>query len=44
MLYPEFHHIGFKIIFTYFMFITINQNNQKIENLRKIRVSLENKK
>jgi len=44
MLYPEFHHIGFKIISTYFMFITINQNNQKIENLRKIRVALENKK
>lgn len=44
MLYPEFHHIGFKLISTYFMFITINQNNQKIENLRKIRVALENKK
>jgi hypothetical protein len=43
MLYPQFHHIGFKIISTYFMFITIKQNNQKIEDLQKIRVALENK-
>ena len=42
MSYPEFHHIGFKIISTYFMYITINQNNQKIQDLHKIKVALEN--
>jgi len=41
MSYPEFHHIGFKIISTYFMYITINQNNQKIQELHKIKVALE---
>jgi hypothetical protein len=43
MSYPEFHHIGFKIISTYFMYITINQNNQKIQELHKIKVALEKK-
>lgn len=43
MSYPEFHHIGFKIISTWFMYITINQNNQKIQELHKIKVALEKK-
>jgi hypothetical protein len=42
MPHPEFHHIGFKIISTYFMYITINQNNQKMLDLHKIKVALEN--
>jgi len=42
MPYSEFHHIGFKIISTYFMYITINQNNQKMQDLHKIKVALEN--
>ena len=33
MSYPEFHHIGFKIISVYFMCVTISQNNEKL-NLR----------
>ena len=41
MSYPEFHHIGFKIISTYFMYITINQNRQKIQDLQKIKLLLE---
>ncbi len=41
MLYPEFHHIGFKIISTYFMFITIKQNEQKNQELHKIKLALE---
>jgi hypothetical protein len=41
MPYPQFHHIGFKIISTYFMYITIIQNNQKIQDLHKIKVALE---
>jgi hypothetical protein len=43
MLYPQYHHIGFKLISTYFMIIMIKQNNQKIENLHKIKFALENK-
>ena len=42
MLYPQYHHIGFKIISTFFMFVTIQQNDQKIKNLQKIRIALEN--
>jgi hypothetical protein len=30
MTYPEYHHIGFKIVSTFFMYITINQNNEKL--------------
>jgi hypothetical protein len=43
MLYPQYHHIGFKLISTYFMIIIIKQNNQKIEDLHKIKIALENK-
>jgi len=41
MLYPQFHHIGFKIISTCFMIVTIKQNEQKLEDLRKIKLILE---
>ena len=30
MSYPEFHHIGFKLISVYFMYVTIQQNNEKL--------------
>ena len=30
MSYPEFHHIGFKLISVYFMYTTIQQNNEKL--------------
>ena len=43
MSYPEFHHIGFKIISTFFMIVTIKQNEQKLEDLRKIKLALEKK-
>jgi uncharacterized membrane protein len=41
MLYPQFYHIGFKIISTCFMIVTIKQNEQKLEDLRKIKLVLE---
>jgi hypothetical protein len=41
MPYPQFHHIGFKIISTFFMIVTIKQNEQKLEDLRKIKLVLE---
>ena len=34
MSYPEYHHIGFKIITTFFMYVTISQNTEKL-NLQK---------
>ncbi len=37
MSYPEFHHIGFKIISVYFMCVTISQNNEKL-NLRNKKI------
>jgi hypothetical protein len=41
MSYPEFHHIGFKIISTFFMIVTIKQNEQKNQELHKIKLVLE---
>ena len=30
MTYPQYNHIGFKIISAFFMYITISQNNEKL--------------
>lgn len=40
MSYPEFHHLGFKIISFYFMLLSINYMNNnlqlKVANYRKL--------